>query len=193
MNVNECYQYLLFLMRKNQIGGLTPSEFGIAFNSSQRDFFNTLLGKITIAPHIALGNNARIAERLRPFKFTENRIVSSQVATYPPGFQAITLMTDPIGRAVQYIDDAKLQGRLNSVIDPIAEANPPVFTNTSNGWKVWPETIANVNVSYYKLPPDVRWNYTTGVNNRPVYAPLTSVDPVWDNVSTEEILAKSCT
>ncbi|MEJ7831209.1 MAG: hypothetical protein WKF91_23590, partial [Segetibacter sp.] len=67
-----------------------------------------------------------------------------------------------------------------------------VFTNTGNGWKVWPETVANVNVSYYKLPADVRWGYTT-VNNRPVYNPATSVDPVWDNVSTEEILAKSCT
>lgn len=186
-------QYVRFLVRENQNARFSPKEFSRAYSLSQNQVFDKYLGRITIAPHIALGQNERIAERLKPFKVTDATVsVSSQIATYPAGFQAITNMANPAtGLNIQYIDDSKLRARLKSVIDPIAEANPAVFTNTATGWKIWPATITSVQVSYYKLPAAVVWNFTVDGNGRQVYNPSGSVHPLWDDVSNKEIIGRT--
>lgn len=193
MNIDEAYKYAKFLVRENQSARFSPSEFSRAYSLSQNMVFDKFLGKITIAPHIALGQNERIAERLKPFKVTDAALaVTSQIAAYPEGFQAITGMYDPsTGNDIQYIDDSRLRKRLNSVIDPIAQANPAVFTNASTGWQIWPATITSVKVSYYKLPPAVVWGYKLDFDDRPVYDPITSVQPLWDDVTNKEIIGRT--
>ena len=195
MTVDECFRFLQFLSRKNQNGSITPSEFESVYNSSQRTWFDHLIGKITTAPHIALGQNERIAERLSPFKTTDEPItVTTQNVSYPAGFHALTSMADAAtGEAMQYLDDTRLRGRINSAIDPINEAKPAVFTNAKTGWKIWPASLRSVLVSYYKLPENVVWGFTENNNGRPVYNPETSVQPKWDDLSNEEILARCCT
>lgn len=194
MNVDQCFSFVNFLARKNQLGSISPIEFEQAFNYSQKGEFNRLLGDITTRPHLALGQNERIAERLKPFKITDFPIsVADQIATYPTGFQAITLMTDEATKlAIEYMEDAKLSGRLKSVIDPIASANPAVYTIANTGWKIYPATVNTVRVSYYGLPVDVKWNYAADGNGRPVYNAVGSVQPLWDDVSIVEILAAAC-
>jgi hypothetical protein len=193
LTVDEIYKYVRFLVRENQNARFSALEFARAYSLSQNVFFDKLLGKITIAPHIALGQNERIAERLKPFKVTDATVaVSSQIATYPTGFQAITKMTNPTtGRAIVYVDDAKLDGRLNDALDPIAEANPGIFTNTSTGWKIWPSTISNISVSYYKLPDPIVWNFTVDGSGRQVYNSTGSVQSLWDDVSNKEIIGRT--
>lgn len=195
MTVDECYRFLQFITRKNQSVSLTPSEFNTVFNSAQKTWFDFLLGKIIIAPHIALGQNERIAERLKPFKVAEEPISTvNQIAPYPQGFHALTnMVNDATGQSLSYIDDTKLYGRLNSAIDPIEEANPGVFTNTDEGWRIWPSQIDAVRVSYYTLPHAVSWSYVPDDRGRPVYDSINSQDPQWDDLSNEEILARCCT
>jgi hypothetical protein len=192
LTIDEIYSYTRFLVRENQNARFSPKEFTRAYNLSQNQVFDKYLGKITIAPHIALGQNQRIAERLKPFKVTDEPIgVFSQVAPYPAGFQAITNMANQAtGLNIEYIDDSKLRSRLKSVIDPIAEANPAVFTNTSTGWKIWPDTIATILASYYKLPDAAVWGYTV-VDGRQVFDPNTSKSPLWDDVSNKEIIGRT--
>lgn len=192
MTIDKIYDYVRFLVRENQNARFSPNEFVTAYNLSQNQVFDKYLGKITIAPHIALGQNERIAERLKPFKLTDQSFgVFSQIAPYPTGFQAITNMSNlATGFNIDYIDDAKLRARLNSVIDPINEANPAVYTNTDTGWKIWPDTIATVLVSYYKIPDSVVWGYTT-VSGRQVYDATTSTHPKWDDVSNKEIIGRT--
>lgn len=194
MTVNELFVFVQFLARKNQTGNIAPTEFHNAFNSSQRSYFNHLLGAITIQPHVALGNNERISERLKPFKVNDGTVaVTSQVATYPTNFIAITAMTNAANdEAMVFMDDAKLKKRLKSAIDPIADADPAVFTNTSTGWKIWPATVTSIKVSYYIIPADVVWGYTLDGSSRPVYSSGTSTQPLWDNLALEEILGKTC-
>jgi hypothetical protein len=187
------YKYVRFLIRENQSARLTASEFCRAYNLSQNTTFSNLLGKITVAPHIALGSNERIAERLRPFKVTEASLtVTSQIVTYPSGFQAVTAVVDATTNSdIKYVDDAKLRSRLNDSIDPIAEANPAVFTYTSTGLKIYPSTVTGILLSYYKLPDAIVWGFTTDGNGRQVYNSSTSVNPLWDDVTNKEIIGRT--
>jgi hypothetical protein len=195
VTVDACYRFLQFISRKNQSASLSPSEFETAYNSSQRTWFYNLIGKDVVAPHIAIGQTERISEKLKPFKVTDSTTaVVQQIAAYPKDFAVLTAMVNAdSGEGMHYIDDAKLSARLKSAIDPIEDSKPGVFTNAKTGWKVWPSSLKNVIVSYYRLPTEVKWAFSKDANGRPVYDKNTSVDPEWDDLSNEEILARCCT
>jgi len=198
-NVNSNYLFLQFMARKNQIGQVTPQEYMLAYNTSQRYYYDFLLGKVQQfqygkpVPRVALGMDSKIAADLTPFKVSNEVIaVTANIAPYPTGFKFLALMTDSTGRGIERIDDTKLPGRINSRIDPMTPTSKPFYVEEDTGWHVYPEGyISTIKASYYVYPPDVVWNYTT-VNGRPVYDPAGSVQPLWDDMSNDEIMARTC-
>jgi hypothetical protein len=58
------------------------------------------------------------------------------------------------------------------------------------GFEFAPITIGTAKLSYVSVPPDIIWEFTLDVNNRRVYDPVNSVDPVWGDTSSLEIIVR---
>ena len=196
-DVNQCYLFLQFLARKNQTTSISPNEFQYAFNTGQRQYMDFLIGSVeqfqygNAAPRVGLGQSSKISRELAPFKVDSLSItVTGQLATYPTDFQFLAVMKDTLGRKIERIDDAKLPSRLTSAIDTATDSTKSFYVESSLGWTIYPNTVSTVVVNYYKAAPDVVWGFTT-VGGRAVYNAGTSVQPLWDNNSLDDILGRA--
>lgn len=79
---------------------------------------------------------------------------------------------------VKLVDYDKRNNVLNSSIDGPTEAEPVVM-RIGTGLLVYPNTITELFVTSLKYPATVKWNYTLGTNNRPVYNSTGTVDFEW--------------
>ena len=74
MTVDQCYSILRFIVRKNQLGSLSPSDFQYAFNTAQRNYYDLLVGRIEQyqygrpVPRIGLSMTDNVVSRLMPFE-----------------------------------------------------------------------------------------------------------------------------
>jgi len=204
-DVNTNYQFIQFLIRKNQTGNVTPTEYQLAYNTAQRDYYDMLLGRVEQFQYgkpvarIGLGMSSKIAKDLAPFKYTNTPIsvtggvspYGGGIALYPSNFHFLAAMFDTTYRKVERIDDTKIAARLNSKIDPLSDTSSPFYIEDSTGWRVYPNGVSSVLISYYRLPVDIVWGYTVNSNGRAVYNSATSVQPEWDNPSNDEILGRA--
>jgi hypothetical protein len=196
-DVNQCYLFLQFLARKNQTTSISPNEFQFAFNTGQRQYMDFLIGNVeqfqygNSTPRVGLGMSSKISRELAPFKVDGVNInVVSQVAPYPTDFQFLAVMKDTQGRKIERIDDAKLPSRLTSVIDNATDNTKSFYVESSTGWTIYPNTVPSIVVNYYKSAPDVVWGFTT-VGGRAVYDVNSSVQPLWDSNSLDDILGRA--
>jgi hypothetical protein len=198
VSIDYMYTWLQFMARKNQIGQITPDEAMFAINSGSNDLYYFYIGPIEQfvrgkpVPIVALGTNSRIAEKLTPFKQPNVTIpVTGQIATYPADMNALALMTTTAGKRIERIDDMDLPGRLSSVIDPIGDGFRDCYVESKLGWQVYPNTLTEIVVTYYRLPVLAVWGFTI-VSGRPVYNPATSTDLEWDDLSCRNIMGRAC-
>jgi hypothetical protein len=61
----------------------------------------------------------------------------------------------------------------------------------NNGFQFAPFGIGQARISYIIEPPNMVWGYTLDGNGVPVYSAANSVQPVWDDVSIMEIIARA--
>ena len=90
---------------------------------------------------------------------------------------------------IREIQQNQFYGVHNSVIDPIASW--PVYMIENDGFRFFPNSIGQAKMSYVINPPDMVWGYTLDINGNPVYNPATSVQPVWNDASIMEIIARA--
>ena len=204
-NVDVGYKFVQFLIRKNQTGDVTPTEYQMSYNTAQRDYYDFLLGRVEQfnygkpVARVGLGMSSKIAKDLAPFKKMAVPLTvvggvapyGGGIATYPADFHYLASMTDTQYRKVERLDDTKISARLNSKIDPLTDTSSPFYVEDKAGWRVYPNGVASVLVNYYRLPLDVYWNFTVGANGRAVYNPIGSVNPEWDDASNDEILGRA--
>ena len=197
MDVDTNYSFLKFLARKTQLANMPPSQYQFAYNTAQRQYYDNLLGHIndsktsSLTPKESFGINSKISRNLSPFKVDEVSIATvSQIAAYPNNFQFLVLMKDTNGRKIERIDDAKLPARLVDAIDPITDTSKAFYVESALGWKIYPSSVTPIIINYYSVPIDVVWGFTI-VSGRPVYNPSTSVQPIWDVLSNEDILGRA--
>lgn len=204
-DVNTNYQFIQFLIRKNQTGNVTPTEYQLAYNTAQRDYYDMLLGRVEQFQYgkpvarIGLGMSSKIAKDLAPFKKTNITInvtgatppYGGGQAAYPNDFHFLAAMFDTTYRKVERIDDTKIAARLNSKINPLTDTSSPFYVESANAWSIYPAGVSQVIINYYRLPVSVVWGYTTNSNGRAVYDPNSSVQPEWDDPSNDEILGRA--
>lgn len=87
---------------------------------------------------------------------------------------------------LDFIEENKWTNRVNSSL--IKKA---IYCPFYDGWKVYfPVTKAdNIRIEYLKKPITPIWGYTI-INDAPVYNPLTSVNPEWDDTLISEIVSR---
>ena len=204
MTVDQCYSILRFIVRKNQLGSLSPTDFQFAFNAAQRNYYDLLVGRIEQyqygrpVPRIGLSMTDNVVSRLMPFESSSVLTIGSGLtlasglltATKPNGFNKLLAMYTASNYRVYRLEENRFAERIQDSIDPIDEANA-FYVEQSTNWRVYPSTLSSLTLKYLTVPADVVWNYTTDGSGRPVYNSTGSTDPLWNNNDIDEIVARA--
>lgn len=198
MTVDKVYNILKFIVRKNQLGSLPPSEFEYAFNTAQRNYYDFLVGRIEQyqygrpIPRVGLAMTDNVMSRLLPFKYIGDLAITpvSGLAIKPLGVNKIITIYNANKYRVYRLEEDRLAERLHDSIDPISEKNA-FYIEDKNFITVYPENLLYCRMHYLKVPVDVVWGYTIDSQGRPVYNPGTSVQPEWLENDYDEIIARA--
>lgn len=196
MTIDDVYKLELYIADKNQSGYITPEEFNRINNFAQRSYVSWLLGNFQQYQYgrpisrVELGQNSVVRQRLTPVIKTTNLNVTSGTASYPADYIQTDAMWTATGyKRIRYVDNDKYHGVVNSVIDPVADN--PIYRLTQTGFEFAPTTLTSAKLSYISTPPDMVWAGTPDSNGRLVYNPGASVQPVWDETSMMDIIARA--
>lgn len=192
LSVDYIYQFSLKLIRKNQSGLLSSTEWAYHWNDHQSAYFDDLVGRFNArnnskeGPNTGLIENETILQKLSPFTKPATLTIASGKADKPPGF-IFKLALRINGQDVIMITKDRIAAVNNSVIDPPSIADDKYYATEYEGYYSFlPNTVAAAELDYIATPENVKWNYQL-VNNRQVYLETGSVQPLWDNHSAREI------
>lgn len=194
--VDYCYSTLRFIVRKNQLGSLSPLDFQYAFNTAQRNYYDFLVGRIeqyrydSPKPRIGLSMTDNIVSRLMPFEQSGTLTVSNGLANKPAGHNKTLAIYTPNNYRVYRLEEDKFAERIQDSIDPINEANA-FYVEQNTNWRIYPTSLNNLTIKYLSVPTNVVWGYTTDGSGRPVYDPTQSTQPLWYDNDIDEILARA--
>jgi hypothetical protein len=196
MTVNDMYLLVQYAFNKSQNGVLTSEEFNRIANLAQNSYVSFLLGSLQqyqagrpIA-RVELGQNSVVRQRLTPviYGYTLN-VDSTGFSPYPTDYVQTDSMWSIYGYSrIRFTDQDKWFSTYNSVIDPIA--NNPIYKLRDTGFEFAPTTVGQAKMSYVRNPPPIYWGYVLDGNGRRVYSAINSVDPIWDDVSSLEIIVR---
>lgn len=198
MNVDYAYKYILWQMNKNQAGSVSATEFGYLFNSEQIAYMNDLLGVWQRNNNSKQGNltglieNQTILNKLLPFTKESPIEFNNGVGTGVQDYVYILAITY-LGHKMFYLTKDQLYNMQTDVIDPPSFSdNKYYFTDiyidgSGKRFLSYPSINDSLAKLYYVDTPDpVLWNYTI-VGGRQVYSSSGSTQPLWDELTAQEI------
>ena len=199
MNANEVYKIMLFATAKNkQNGYLSPEDFHTSINLAQKSYLDYLLGeyqKYQVQRPISVvefGQNARVRQSISPLIYGTalSPNTTTGIAPFPNDYEYPDAMWSLYGSYnIRFIQQDRQDAYLHSSIDPIA--SNPVYLVQHEGFHFFPENIGNARLSYVRTPPSIVWAYVLDSNNRPVYDPANSQQPVWGDTDMFNIIARA--
>jgi hypothetical protein len=192
MNVNDCYLLVQYLANKAQAGYIKPSQFNLAINQGSNSYLDFLIGGIKERKTgVELWINRKMRNTLSALIAPASTISVdvSGLATYPTGYVIIDAMYTTSMDRVRFVQQNSLYSYLKSTIDPIA--TNPVYLIEATGFRLYPNNIGNVKISFIKTPPVIAWGFTLDSNSRPVYNAGTSTDPFWDDIEIMEVIGRA--
>jgi hypothetical protein len=194
LTVDYLYTFARKLIKKNQAGGLSSTDFEVNWNDAQASYQDDLLGRFQARSNGKSGQNTGLIEnetiltKLLPFTVPLTALaVASGLATKPSGL-IFTLALRIGGKMVEKINQNQIYSVVNSVIDPPSVADEKYYyAEYLSYYKLFPDTVTAVDVDYIKSVTNVVWGYTLDSDGRQVYALGSSVQPQWDDNSCREI------
>ena len=197
MTVDQCYSILRFIVRKNQLGSLSPSDFQYAFNTAQRNYYDLLVGRIEQyrydkpTPRIGLSMTDNVVSRLMPFQKSTSSSLIGGLFAKPNDFNKLLAMYTAGNYRVYRVEENTFAERIQDSIDPVNEANA-FYVEEAADFRVYPSSyVGIITLKYLFSPTDVVWNYTTDGSGRPVYSLSGSTQPLWKDNDIDEILARA--
>lgn len=196
MDINEVYTLMRVIARKNQLESLSPIEFQACFNTAQRNYYDFLVGRVEQyrydkpTPRVGLNMTDNVVSRLMPFQKSASPASVAGVVTKPADFNKLLAMYTTTNKRIFRVEEDRFAERLGDSIDPVNEDNA-FYVEQASSWRVYPTTLASVNVKYLSVPTNVVWGYTIDGSGRPVYNAGTSVQPVWKDNDIDEIVARA--
>lgn len=199
LSVDYCYQFCLKLIKKNQSGGLASTEFAYHWNDAQATYQDDLLGRFQARNNGKTGLNTGLIEdetilqKLSPFIKTGTLTIASGNSNKPVNF-VFRLALRIAGYDVYKITHSQISNVNHSVIDPPSVTNNAYYFVEYEGYYSFlPNTVTAATIDYIIVPPNVIWGYTLDANNRQVYNPGTSIQPLWDDNSCREVTKRMLT
>ncbi len=196
-SVDTIYGYMRFLVRKNQSGSISSTEFFYAWNSEQMDMFQDLKGRFQSrnngkeGVNTGLIENERIELKLAPFIKTTTIAVAAGLGTRPTDFSYLLAFRIG-GYDVKHINKNQIATVNDNVIDPPSTANNCYYyTPYGAQYKFFPTTVTSADIDYLSVPTDVVWGYTLDGAGRQVYSSGTSTQPQWNQEEIIEITERT--
>lgn len=199
MDVNECYELMLYIVRKNkQNGYLSPEDFNRSINSGQRMYLDYLLGeyqKYQIRRPIAVvefGQNERIRESIAPLIYGTvlSPNTTTGIAPFPSDYEYTDNMWSLYGfYNIKFTQQDRLDSYIHSTIDPIV--TNPVYLIQHEGFHFFPENIGSARMSYVRKPPSIIWGYNLDSNGLPVYNAALSQNPIWGETDILQVIVRA--
>jgi len=196
MTVDQVYNILKFIVRKNQLGSLPPLEFEYAFNTAQRNYYDFLVGRIEQyqygrpVPRVGLNMTDNVVTRLMPFQIKSTVAIASGILTKPVNLNKISAIYTANNYRIYRIEENRFAERIQDSIDPVDEANA-FYIEEKSTLRVYPTTLTTCSLVYFTTPTDVKWNYTIDGSGRPVYNPTGSIQPIWLENDYDELIARA--
>jgi hypothetical protein len=199
LSVDYVYQFALKLIRKNQSGGISSTEFAYQWNDAQATYMDDLLGRFQArnngkeGPNTGLIENETIQTKLNPFSISTPLSISGGVCVKPDNF-IYTLALRINGVKVFQVDRDEIGAMNDDVIDPPSISdNSYYYTEYGNQYKFFPPAVTAAELDYIVAPTDVFWAWTPDGQGRQVYDAANSTQPQWDNNSCREITKRMLT
>jgi hypothetical protein len=195
MSVDDLYKSILFLIRKNQSGSFSSTDFGYAFNGEQAAYQSDLLGRFQARSNGKSGFNTGLIEnetimtKLMPFIKSYALPIVVGSGTKPTDFIYTLAVRINNAKAFQVNHD-EIWSVKDDVIDPPSIAdNSYYYTEYGNYYSFLPNTVTAAELDYVGAPPDVRWAFTLS-GGQQVYDSGNSAQSLWDDNSNKEICAR---
>lgn len=193
LTVNDLYVFTQKLIRKNQSGSLTSTEFNTFWNDAQRAYMGDLLGRFQLRSNGKLGMNTglmlneTILTKLAPFTKTSTLNISGGSVSKPTGLlYRLALRIDDFD--VVFVNHGQISEVKKSVIDAPSVADNKYYAYEIEGtYKFLPTATPNAVIDYIVDVTDIVWGYTLDGNGRQVYSSGASTQSKWDDISNMEI------
>ena len=203
-SVDNIYKLLKFLMRQNQSGSISTTDFFNAWNTEQNAYFSDLMGKWQKMNNNKTGTNTglimneTIMTQLAPFTVAGSVVISSGSATKPDDFiygLARRLELNSVEYLVTKINHGQKWYVNNDVIDPPSVTDGTYYIiEYEDYYDILPTSATgNLQLDYIAQPVDVIWGYTWDAQNRKVYNAGLSIQPQWQQMTVIEITKRALT
>jgi hypothetical protein len=197
MDVNTAFELTKFICKKNQSGAPSPAEFNRVLTSACRSYQAFLLGQEEQfspgrpIPRVGLGMGETLRMSLQPLLVAPTDLtIASGVGTLPEDCAAIEAVYKSDGYTkIRYAEPDRLQGYVESVIDPIGE-NPCYVLNAS-GLQFYPTNLSAAKLAYVRVHPEVVWAYEADTNGRPTYTATGSAHPLFGDTDMLQVIARA--
>lgn len=198
MDVNVVYSIVKYAANKNQGSYISHEQFNtVLMPVAQRGYLDYLLGeyqKYQIKRPIAvveIGNNQRVSTSLSPLIYGAVLPVFPYGLAIPPNdWEYVNAMWSLYGHYnIRWVNQDRLDSWYHSTIDPVN--TNPIYLIDNEGFHFYPENIGFARMSYVRTPPAIVWGYDLDSNNRPVYNPLKSQQPIWADSDIIEIIVRA--
>lgn len=195
-SINDTYITFQKILRKNQQGYASPSDFNKFINQAQLSYFNDLRGAKSnqygqLTP-IAIKGYERtkyLMETLSPFVLVDQPLTITNGAANKPNnlCETLALNSAQAIEGIKSIPADRWAAYKNSLIDtPTTEY--PIYKESSSTFIFLPATgITSPTITYLKYPVEAVWGYTN-VGGRPTYNAGTSTDLEWDETQIGNII-----
>lgn len=178
---NEIKEIVFRLCAKNGHGAPSIPDYNHYANLANIDLFNFYANpQKTVgqknAPRTSVGFSKLINGVLKPFIKTATLSVVSGEAELPTDLEVMDTMSYG-DVSVRWVANNEVRSYLMSTIDTPTLAYP-IYSDTAEGFSIYPDTVAEVDVTYLKTPVTVNWAYTL-VSGRPQYDEAETVNFEW--------------
>lgn len=184
-SVDQIYGFVRFLVRKNQAGSISSTEFFYAWNSQQTQYFKDLKGRFQSRNTGKTGVNTGLIENetietiLSPFTKKATIAIAGGVGPKPSDFSYLLALRIN-GYEVRHINKNQIATVADNEIDPPSVTdNSYYYTPYGSNYSFLPSTVTIAEIDYLANPVDVSWAYTLDGAGRQVYNSGGSVQPQW--------------
>ena len=179
VRIDSVYQKVLALANKEQRGYITPQEFNLFADQAQRDIFEQYFYDINQFSRVP-GNDTEYADMLTLLEekitiFKNIKLLNYQEPYYEKPQQLYRVGTLETGFGT--IEQVTHKEYLNIKLSPLARPTlkRAVYTDTPQGFRVYPTFTNNVTCHYVRKPQKVNWGYVV-VGGHALYDPGPSKD-----------------
>lgn len=191
--MDTIYGYVRFLIRKNQSGSISSTEFFYAWNSQQTQYFKDLKGRFQARNTGKEGGNTGLIENetietiLSPFTKKAAIVIAAGIGPKPADFSYLLALRIN-GHEVKHINKNQIATVNDNAIDAPSEiTNSYYYTPYGGNYSFLPNTVTAAEMDYLAMPVDVVWAYSIDGAGRQIYNSVGSTQPQWSQDDIIEI------